>query len=187
MKYNEYLQGVNKTWKKADGIRELMHCRLAIMEEVGEIAGWYKKYFGYGRPKDEKWKVGIKGEFGDLLYYLTKLSDITRCEAVVESYFEDVLPQMDTIIDIDHVGVISGMSEKATCLVSHSWHSDDFTEALEELFISLRILIEDEGWVLEDIQISNLSKLEIRHGKQFNQNSTTEEGRDRNAENQALS
>ena len=37
MNFNEYLSAVNKTWKEADGLQELSHCRLALLEEVGEL------------------------------------------------------------------------------------------------------------------------------------------------------
>lgn len=191
MKYHDYLTGVNRTWNKADGLKELSHCRLAIMEEVGEIAGWYKKHIGYGKPKDESWKIGIKGEFGDLLFYLTKIADITGTEKEVEAFYEDDIggniEMLDELVGVDCVSTCSSMSKLAADLVDYGYNTSDFSDSLQHLLTALRVLIHYEGYELEDIQYSNLAKLKARHGDSFNKKSIMEEGRDRAKEDEALS
>lgn len=46
---------------------------VAINEEAGEIAGWYKKYVLRGNPTQKFSEDDLKGELGDLLFYLTRL------------------------------------------------------------------------------------------------------------------
>lgn len=183
MKHENYLAGVNKTWKKDDKYSELTHCRLAIVEEVGEVFGWYKKHLGYKKPKDEAWKIGIKGELGDLLYYITKTFDIIDANELIESDFELYTEGEDLNI----MAHLTEMSRMALQLCEFSDTSFLFENSLDGLFTHLRLLIKHEGFEFEDIAISNLAKLEKRHGKSFNDKATMEEGRDREAEDKALS
>lgn len=52
------------------------YCVIAINEEAGEIAGWYKKYKLRGNPTGKLTKDDLKGEIGDVLYYITRLAAI---------------------------------------------------------------------------------------------------------------
>lgn len=49
---------------------DLNYCVIALNEEAGEIAGWYKKAILRGDPSytDNQ----LLGELGDLLFYLTR-------------------------------------------------------------------------------------------------------------------
>ncbi len=185
MKYNDYLAGVNKTWKTADGLIEFTHCRLAILEEVGEISGWYKKHFGYGRPKEGKIKTGLKEEFGDLLYYLTKISELSRCESVLEGRFED---DWDTgsVDGFEPAAALADLAGYSTTLIVHSFFSGEFVQALAGSFDILNLFIKYEGFDLEDIQLSNLRKLEVRHGDSFKDKQALPSDRNKDAENEAL-
>lgn len=49
---------------------------IAINEEAGEIAGWYKKFVLRGNPVGNLSKDDLKGELGDLLFYLTRLGGL---------------------------------------------------------------------------------------------------------------
>lgn len=49
---------------------------VAINEEAGEIAGWYKKYVLRGNPTEKFSRDDLKGELGDLLYYLTRMANL---------------------------------------------------------------------------------------------------------------
>jgi NTP pyrophosphatase (non-canonical NTP hydrolase) len=187
MKHYEYLAGVNKTWKQDDGLKELIHCQLAIIEEIGEIFGWYKKHFGYGKEKDTKWKAELIGELGDLLYYLTKVADIS--EADVEMYYEE--PFVKTVEFNDPAfGIIqpmlTRMMDNALIISRYYPTSPEFQEAVHELFEDLHILICAESFEFEDVQLKNLAKLQARHGEKFNTGSIMEEGRDRDVESKVL-
>ncbi len=69
MNLEEYQAEINKTWKSNPGLGDYEHCLVGIMEEAGEIAGWYKKANYYGAGMTEEIGRGLKGELGDLLYY----------------------------------------------------------------------------------------------------------------------
>lgn len=51
---------------------DLNYCVIALNEEAGEIAGWYKKAILRGNPTGKYTQDDLKGELGDLLYYLTR-------------------------------------------------------------------------------------------------------------------
>lgn len=184
MTYKEYLEGVNKTWKSSDKFTEDIHCRLAIIEEVGEIAGWYKKHYGYGKVKDESWKVGLLGECGDLLFYLTKISEIHNKQEPVQQMF-NLLPDKNAVSS--PISNIYELSLAANSLLVTSVYTFDFEERLADIVNFLFDIMVYEGFTMEDVCLSNLSKLSARHGSSFNSKSIMEEGRDREAEDKAIS
>ena len=47
MGHKEYLEECLKTFREDDLASQMDHCKYAIIEEIGEISGWYKKHFGY--------------------------------------------------------------------------------------------------------------------------------------------
>lgn len=49
---------------------------IALNEEAGEIAGWYKKFILRGNPGARLTWDDLKGEAGDLLYYLVRLCQL---------------------------------------------------------------------------------------------------------------
>lgn len=68
--YEEYVL------KQCKGYVDLNYCVIALNEEAGEVAGWYKKVVlrqaSKGLTEDD-----LKGELGDCLFYLTC---IARCK-----------------------------------------------------------------------------------------------------------
>lgn len=50
------------------------YCVVAINEEAGEIAGWWKKFILRGNPTGKLTVQDLKGEIGDVLFYLTRLA-----------------------------------------------------------------------------------------------------------------
>ena len=49
------------------------YCVVALNEEAGEIAGWYKKMVLRKNVTKRFTEEDLLGELGDLLYYLTRL------------------------------------------------------------------------------------------------------------------
>ncbi len=49
---------------------------VALNEEAGEVAGWYKKYRLRGNPTGAFSMDDLKGELGDILYYLTRMANL---------------------------------------------------------------------------------------------------------------
>lgn len=190
MNLKEYQVAVNSTWKENDAPTDLLHCRYALIEEVGEIAGWYKKHYGYGLAKKDGIKTGLKEEFGDLLYYLVKTADITGTNAMIELNFDKMAEIEDGEVIVesyqDIISVVAEMSKCAVAIVRYSQHNGKFLRALAELTDMLFYLILEEGWMLEDIQLSNLAKLKVRHGKAFDQTQALPANRDKSSENNVI-
>lgn len=156
-----------------------------MLEEVGEISGWYKKHLGYGRPKEGKILTGLKEEFGDLMYYLVKLGEITDMLDILEPRFEDTY-ELPTADNINYVACMAEMAHFANDLMLSSEHSVDFVEAYANMFDHLTLLMSVEGFDMEDIQFSNLAKLNVRHGEGFKDEQAIPQDRDKDAENEAL-
>lgn len=59
---------------------------IAINEEAGEIAGFYKKYVLRGNPTGKLGLNDLKGEIGDCLFYLTRLAQMNgwSLDAIME-------------------------------------------------------------------------------------------------------
>lgn len=53
---------------------DLAYVVVALNEEAGEVAGWYKKAIYRKNPKYTP--DDLKGEFGDILYYLYRGCDL---------------------------------------------------------------------------------------------------------------
>jgi len=189
MTSKDYLQGVNKTWKKADGLVEQRHCHLALIEEVGEIAGWLKKVHGYGRPKDEKIKTELKGEFGDLLYYLFKTAEMSNnldsLVNTIKSTESSLRERMVFKADKEY-SIVYLMASIAAEVATTSYDTIEYSDALCELAELLTMLVVANGYSIEDIMYSNLAKLASRHGSSFKDTTILEEGRDREEETRAL-
>lgn len=71
MKRSEYEAYVKMRCK---GYIDPNYCVIAINEEAGEIAGWYKKAILRGNPTGQLTEDDLKGEMGDVLFYLTVLA-----------------------------------------------------------------------------------------------------------------
>jgi NTP pyrophosphatase (non-canonical NTP hydrolase) len=172
MDLKEYLIQVNKTWKPGQE-NELSHAKLALIEEIGEIAGWYKKHVGYGRDK-ETIMVGLKEEFGDLLYYMVKFADLKNIDLNI--------PLIDKV---SRVGIMEFLSDMASDIALITWVPDEeLSEYVNDLFESLCILINSENWTLSEIAKSNIAKLRLRHGETYKESHL--EDRDKKAEHAVI-
>lgn len=65
--YEEYVQSRLSDYVTPE------YCVIAINEEAGEIAGWWKKAVLRGNPTGKYTDDDLKGECGDALFYLTAL------------------------------------------------------------------------------------------------------------------
>jgi DNA-binding XRE family transcriptional regulator/phosphoribosyl-ATP pyrophosphohydrolase len=181
MKCHDYLKGVNNTFKHDDMAKEVLHCTMAIPEELGEIMGWLKKHYAYGKSKDERWKLEVTLELGDLLYYTTKLAELSNNLEIVEGFFEE---NVDVEVGkLSHEVIYTArMMRETSSLVECSSLSDEVKTSLMNIMYFIMVFAHSNKIELEDIIVENLRKLEVRHGNSFNIDSILEEGRDREAE-----
>ena len=66
--YEDYVYSRCKDYTDAN------YCVVAINEEAGEIAGWWKKHQLRGNPTGKLTVADLKGELGDVLFYITRLA-----------------------------------------------------------------------------------------------------------------
>jgi len=163
MNLKEYLSGINNTWKTDTRTNELAHCEMALVEEIGEIAGWYKKHLFFGVPK-EKLIINLKGEFGDLLYYIVKYSELLNNT----NYLNSTLNRNKLTKDVNVTKELSKMTHSLSTILKAGEGFSMTNIALNDVADSLTMLILNEGWTVEEIMKSNLAKLKVRYGELFN-------------------
>jgi len=61
-------------YSRCQSYTDANYCVIALNEEAGEIAGWWKKHQLRGNPTGKLTVTDLKGELGDVLFYLTRLS-----------------------------------------------------------------------------------------------------------------
>ena len=59
---------------RCKGYVDANYCVVAINEEAGEIAGWWKKFKLRDNPTGKLTYDDLKGELGDVLFYVTALT-----------------------------------------------------------------------------------------------------------------
>ena len=55
---------------------DAVYCVIALNEKAGEIAGWYKKYVLLKNQKGNYTVENLKGELGDLYFYMTRMAQL---------------------------------------------------------------------------------------------------------------
>lgn len=71
MKRSEYEAIVDK---RCGAYVDMPYSVIALNEEAGEVAGWYKKYVLRGNVTGKLSKDDLKGELGDVIFYLTRIA-----------------------------------------------------------------------------------------------------------------
>lgn len=66
--YEKYVEGRCQPYTTAE------YCVIALNEEAGEIAGWWKKHQLRGNPTGKLTVADLKGELGDVLFYLVRMA-----------------------------------------------------------------------------------------------------------------
>ena len=68
IEYEAYVASRVRPYVTAD------YCAIAIPEEAGEVAGWFKKFVLRGNPTGTLTIDDLKGELGDVLFYVTAMA-----------------------------------------------------------------------------------------------------------------
>lgn len=182
--FKEYLVEVDKTWQKGQlRAQEEIHCKLSLVEEVGEIIGVYKKHFGYGKEKSGDWKAKLKEECGDLLYYITKTASLFKIP-ILDFHNCSIIES----VDMDNGTTASTVFYSMVMKANHFLIKDEGKfEVINGLLTDLCIILHSEEILLEDVQTSNIEKLQkVRHKHGFNDKAIMDEGRDKKAESKAM-
>jgi len=71
MTEDDYNRFVNRLFKRMGSpSADLMHAAVGISGEAGEIIDAIKKVWVYNKPLDDRVRVSLKEELGDLLFYV---------------------------------------------------------------------------------------------------------------------
>lgn len=172
--FQTYLECVNRTWKHDTEEKEHLHLGWALIEEMGEFAGWMKKIEGYGKERDIAINHEILAELGDGFYYLVKTISTVKKD-VEEGIF----------IPDDHAHMIE--SAKASTMSIVTTYFKHLLEGdLVGMQFCLQVLILNQGFTLQEVLRANVAKLKARHGDKFRDSSTEEAGRNRQVELEEL-
>ena len=106
--FNTYQQESRKTWGLIHTDHPIVYPTLGLANEAGEVAGKVKKIFrDKGGVIDETDRQALKGELGDVLWYLAQICtelDLTLAE-VAGANLEKLFSRLER-------GVIGGEGDK---------------------------------------------------------------------------
>lgn len=174
--FQTYLECVNRTWKHDTEDKEKAHLNWALIEEMGEFAGWMKKIEGYGKERDIAINHEILAELGDAFYYLVKQISKADEDAPKDAMF---IPE-----DNDHL-INEAKNHNAYDIV-RTYLKFLLGGNLRGMQFCLQVLILNQGFTLQEVLRANVAKLKARHGDKFRDSSTEEAGRNRQVELEEL-
>lgn len=103
-KYGNYQEQSRKTYGDIEVQGDLVYPTLGLVNEAGEFAGKVKKVFrDHGGEFSSETRAALKGELGDVLWYLTQLC--TNLGFTLEEVAE---ANLDKLFDRLERGVIGG-------------------------------------------------------------------------------
>ena len=181
MNLKQYQVLINKTWKKDTPEKEFEHVALALIEEVGELSGWYKKHVSYGRPKEGEIQTGIKEEIGDLLYYIVKAYELNEGKELPVEEHKFLCKASTKTLLFNCSFVVNRLLRKKLFFKRARNRS-----YIRILFYILQTIIKKEGYTLECIMSSNIKKLSVRHGDKFKDEQGSPSNRNKEQENKAV-
>lgn len=165
-------------WKQDTLEAEIEHVRLALLEEAGELCGWYKKIMSYKQDK-VLYENNILEELGDILFYLTKCGELNEI-SMKKVLFEE-MPQLEGAKQSETtlLNNLSSLTAGINTLLNYKFKSAQAKEAVVNLSIALYHLATREGYTIQQVAEANKAKLSFRHKEKF---ADKEEDRDREGE-----
>jgi len=173
--FQTYLECVNRTWKHDTEEKENAHLNWALIEEMGEFAGWMKKIEGYGKERDIAINHEILAELGDGFYYLVK--DISKQKDAFEKA---------TFMPEDSEHLVKESKANSPLNIVKTYFKYLLEGDLLGMQFCLQVLIVNQGFTLQEVLRANVAKLKARHGDKFRDSSTEEAGRNRQVELEEL-
>lgn len=102
--FNFYQQQSRKTWNLVHTDHPIVYPTLGLVNEAGEVAGKVKKIFrDKGGQIGEEERQALKGELGDVLWYLTQI-----CTELGLTLEEVAAYNLEKLLDRLERGVIQG-------------------------------------------------------------------------------
>jgi NTP pyrophosphatase (non-canonical NTP hydrolase) len=100
--FNEYQRESRKTWNVISMDHPIVYPTMGLANEVGEVAGKIKKIFrDKGGKIAEEDRQALKGELGDVLWYLTQIC--TELNLTLEEVAEANLAKLFSRLERDRI------------------------------------------------------------------------------------
>lgn len=191
MNFKDYCESTTRTFNYQTDSIDLTHCVFGMVEEVGEIAGKFKKIIGYGHKIS---KTGILEEVGDFMFYFCMLFNLLGVEKIDEEEMsgKDIVARFNGLISsIQRPTIVTkgelhsiALSKVVSALISHieEGNSNYIIATMENTIIIVNLLCGSLGKTMSKVLESNVDKLKVRYPDKFNIKGTHEEGRDREEE-----
>jgi NTP pyrophosphatase (non-canonical NTP hydrolase) len=155
----DYLNGVLITESKVDPVdghefseeERLLHSRLGVITELGELIDIYKKHIYYGKPLD---LVHVGEEIGDCFWYIGLGFNV--CGIIAANPKQDVPVHGTDMVAMLELGM-------------HIFTNPEiaYEDRLQYIFKTMLIIIKVTGLDYQEILDKNLAKLRKRYGDSF--------------------
>ena len=196
MNFEEFCESTKRTFNVQSPEKDLLHCKLGMAEESGEIIGKFKKVVGYGHELD---RVCTLAEIGDYMFYFGYMCNILEVEGIdtEEMKGKDIVESFNNIVSntVSSEKVIPATNRAlgifeltATFLVLLQERPDIFRiiQAMSQILLGINMLCASLGKKLPVVLEANVAKLKLRYPDKFNMKATHEEGRDRAEEDKVV-
>lgn len=171
MKQKEYNQLAEKTlsynfYAEDQKMKNLLHGAIGLVTEATELVENYN-----GVKKHDS--VNVFEELGDITFYLS-IPQRELAFEILDDYFhtpleQEVFAAYGTIYCLDLINASSNLLDyhKKMLFYGKPMDEEKYKELFFEVAKSLRVIIQLEGFNIEDIHERNISKLKARYGDKF--------------------
>jgi NTP pyrophosphatase (non-canonical NTP hydrolase) len=186
MKQKEYNQLAEKTlsynfYAENQKEKNLLHCAMGLVTEASELVENYN-----GVKKHDS--VNVFEECGDIVWYCSIPQRELGFE-IPDSFFttpieEEIFIEYGTIYCLDLINASSNLLDyhKKMLFYGKPLEESKYKELFFEVAKALNVIVQLEGFNIEDIHERNISKLKARYGEKF----TSEGALNRNLEKERV-
>lgn len=191
MKFKEYVESTSRTWNFQEGIKDLDHSLLGLVDEVGELSSAFKKHVGYGDDIDIS---NIKEEIGDCTFFLARVleaAQISNSEGLYTQYDQICVKEvsedeLNRIKQARYVDIVFGLTEAVNSIHQSlvEGNGNNLAQGCADMLSTLASACIYFDTTLVECMDKNIEKLKVRYPEKFNKENAL--NRDIKAEKEAL-
>lgn len=170
MDFSTYLQTVKMRVAVLDAPLQVLHAKLGMVTEVGELCDLFKRQVAYGKNFDH---VNLLEECGDYLWYFVLYCDLTEISMrtldrwAVDAWKESQNPAKEAqAADANSLTLALSTGLLAAGEVI-GVSQEELRDAAKGCFILVLWMLYKHGFTVEQCLVANDAKLEKRTGKAF--------------------
>lgn len=191
MKFEKFVESTGRTWNAQEGMLDLDHALLGLVDEVGELASAFKKHVGYGEEIDI---ANVKEEIGDCTYFLARLLEGAKFDKAEDLYksldevYDNELSEEDMkrVMSARHVDIAYGLTNMVNnvhgALVQGN--GSELAQNVADMISTLSSTCVYFDTTLAECMEKNVEKLKVRYPEKFEANMAV--NRDIDAERETL-